>query len=168
MPPEGFVDRMSAELVAQGFPRIPARVLMALTGTPDARLTAAELAAAVEASPAAISGAVKYLELVGMVRRLTVPGTRRHLYALSDDDHPWYASSLTRAGIYAGIVRTVRAEAERLPDGVVRNRVDEMADFFAYIERRMPLLLDEWREERRGQARATRRSNAASSSESTD
>lgn len=147
-PPDGFVDRMAAEFVAQGFPRIPARVLMALMGTPDARLTSAELSDAVGASPAAISGAVRYLAMLGMVRQLTVPGSRRHLYALVDDEHPWYATSLTRRGVYDSILRVVRAELERLPEGAVRDRVADMAAFLAYVEDRLPQLFREWQEAR--------------------
>jgi len=143
--PDGFVDRMAGEFAAEGFPRIPARVLMALTGTPDARLTAAELAEEAQVSPAAISGAVRYLELLGMVRRMTVPGTRKHLYAL-DDAHPWYTGSLSRDAVYQRILRTVRAELETLPDGPVRDRVADMESFYAYIQQRLPRLYDEWRE----------------------
>lgn len=161
---EGFIDRMAAEFVAQGFPRIPARTLMALTGTPDGRLTAAQLADAAGASPAAISGAVRYLELLGMVRRLTVPGTRKQLYAL-DDEHPWYAVSLTRQGVYDSILRTLRGELERLPEGPVHERVADMIAFYSYVEQRLPQLYREWQ---RDQARPARRSNAASSSASTD
>ena len=143
--PEGFVDRMAGEFAAEGFPRIPARVLMALTGTPDGRLTAAELAEQAEVSPAAISGAVRYLELLGMVRRMTVPGTRKHLYVLADDDHPWYTGSLSRTAVYERILRTLRAELEVLPPGPVRDRVTDMESFYAYIQARLPELFTEWR-----------------------
>ena len=143
--PDGFVDRMAGEFAAEGFPRIPARVLMALTGTPDGRLTAAELAEQAEVSPAAISGAVRYLELLGMVRRMTLPGTRKHLYVLADDDHPWYTGSLSRTAVYDRILRTLRAELEVLPPGPVRDRVIDMESFYAYIQARLPELFTEWR-----------------------
>jgi DNA-binding transcriptional regulator GbsR (MarR family) len=143
--PDGFVDRMAGEFAAEGFPRIPARVLMALTGTPDARLTAAALAEQAEVSPAAISGAVRYLELLGMVRRMTVPGTRRHLYVLADDDHPWYTGSLSRTAVYERILRAIRTELADLPEGPVRERMTDMESFYAYIQERLPALFGEWR-----------------------
>lgn len=96
-----FVERASSELAAQGFPRMPARVLMALTATADGKATAEELATRLQASPAAISGAVKYLGVVGFVRNTTIPGTRKHVYSLGDT--PWYASSFTRGDIYQQI-----------------------------------------------------------------
>lgn len=43
---------------------MPARVLMAITATDDGKATAEELASRLQASPAAISGAVKYLGIV--------------------------------------------------------------------------------------------------------
>ena len=46
---------------------MPARVFAALLIAPDARLTAAELAERLQVSPAAISGAVRYLVQVRMV-----------------------------------------------------------------------------------------------------
>ena len=39
-----FIERAASELAAQGFPRMPARVLMALTATQDGKATAEELA----------------------------------------------------------------------------------------------------------------------------
>ncbi len=73
-----FIERSSSEMAAQGFPRMPARVLMALTATEEGRATSEELAATLQASPAAISGAVRYLGVVGFVRNTTIPGTRKH------------------------------------------------------------------------------------------
>lgn len=143
--PDGFVDRMAGEFAAEGFPRIPARVLMALTGTPDARLTAAELAEQAQVSPAAISGAVRYLELLGMVRRMTVPGTRRHLYVLADDNQPWYTGSLSRTAVYERILRAIRTELAVLPEGPVRDRMTDMESFYSYLQERLPALFTEWR-----------------------
>ena len=48
-------------LTAAGMPRMPARVMMALVGSPDEGYTAAELAERLGVSAAAVSGAVRYL-----------------------------------------------------------------------------------------------------------
>lgn len=142
-----FVERASSELAAQGFPRMPARVLMALTATADGKATAEELATRLQASPAAISGAVKYLGVVGFVRNTTIPGTRKHVYSLGDT--PWYASSFTRGDIYQQIENSMRGPVEGMPDSPTLDRINEIADFFAFMRRRLPRLLDEWNEERR-------------------
>jgi hypothetical protein len=145
-----FVERASSELAAQGFPRMPARVLMALTATADGKATAEELATRLQASPAAISGAVKYLGVVGFVRNTTIPGTRKHVYSLGDT--PWYASSFTRGDIYQQIENAMRGPVEGMPPSPTLARIEEIADFFAFMRRRLPSLLDEWNEEQRSAA----------------
>jgi DNA-binding transcriptional regulator GbsR (MarR family) len=56
-----FVERFAAILEDSGVPRMPARVFVGLLATDSGSLTAAELAERLQASPAAISGAVRYL-----------------------------------------------------------------------------------------------------------
>lgn len=70
-----------------------------------------------------------------------------NIYALPE--RPWYTASLTRPGLYAHIAALLRTELERLPAGPARDRIDEMAEFFAFIDARMPQLLDEWNESRK-------------------
>jgi hypothetical protein len=142
-----FIERASSELAAQGFPRMPARVLMALTATADGKATSEELATRLQASPAAISGAVKYLGVVGFVRNTTIPGTRKHIYSLGET--PWYATSFTRGEVYTQIENAMRGPVEGMPESAALRRIEEVADFFAFMRRRLPSLLDEWIAERR-------------------
>ncbi|CAN5158869.1 MarR family transcriptional regulator [soil metagenome] len=142
-----FVERSSSELAAQGFPRMPARVLMALTATDDGKATSEELSARLQASPAAISGAVRYLGTVGFVRNTTIPGTRKHVYSLGDT--PWYATSFTRVQLYQQIENSMRSSITQIPtDSAARARIEEAADFFLFMQRRLPGLLTEWNAER--------------------
>jgi DNA-binding transcriptional regulator GbsR (MarR family) len=148
-----FVAAASTELASQGFPAMPARVLMALTASDDGRLTAQELTAVLGVSAAAVSGAIRYLILLGFVRRTTVPGSRRHLYVLPDSS-PWYTATLMRSAVFQHTSAVLERGAESIPaESPARARVAEMAEFFRFLERRMPLLLDEWLSER--DARAT-------------
>ena len=57
-------------------------------------MTAAELAEALQASPAAVSGAVRYLVQTDLVERAREPGSRRDVYRLGDD--PWYEAIYRR------------------------------------------------------------------------
>ena len=134
---------LATELAAQGFPRMPARVIMALTVSAEGRLTSAELADLLDASPAAISGAVRYLQTLGFVRASTVSGTRKHVYALPPI--PWYATTLTQDR-YGHIVEVLDAAAPDLPEGGSRERVAEMADFFRFLQTEMPRLWARWKE----------------------
>jgi DNA-binding transcriptional regulator GbsR (MarR family) len=129
-----------ALLAANGFPRIPATVLMTLMLTESGEATADELAAATGVSPAAISGAVRYLQVLGMLRRHQVPGSRRYVYELPEQ--PWYTGSV-KTDLYTAIARFAESSAEVL-EGAPRDRMADMAGFFRYLEQRMPVLLDEW------------------------
>ena len=141
------VDRagalLAAELAAQGFPRMPARVIMALTVSDEGTLTSAELAAQLDASPAAISGAVRYLQTLGFVRATTVAGTRKHVYSLPPI--PWYASTLTQDR-YGHIVEVLDAASTELPEGGARDRLREMSEFFRFLQAEMPRLWARWKE----------------------
>ena len=77
-----FVERFAAVLTQAGIPRMPARVFAALQVSDAGRLSAGELARRLQASPAAISGSVRYLIGVGMVSRESEPGSRRHFYQI--------------------------------------------------------------------------------------
>lgn len=137
----------ATELAHQGFPPMPARVVMALTASEEGRMTAEELAAQLGASPAAISGAVRYLGTLGFVRATTLPGSRRHVYSLPHE--PWYTATLTKTGLYRNLIQLLTTASAGMPAGsAARARIEEMVDFFRFLERRMPELLEEWRQGR--------------------
>jgi DNA-binding transcriptional regulator GbsR (MarR family) len=137
----------ATELAHNGFPALPARVIMALTATEEGRVTADELAARLRVSPAAISGAVRYLASLGFIRIGTVPGSRRHLYTLPHI--PWYTTTLATPGLYRNLIDLLTSAAGGMrEESAARLRIEEMVDFFRFFERRMPQLLEEWQRER--------------------
>lgn len=139
-----FVEHAAGELIAQGFPAMPARILMALTASDDGRLTSDDLQDQLDVSAAAISQAVRYLQTVGFVHRTTSPGSRRHVYRIPAQS-AWYTATLARAGGMQRIVSVLREGVDAIPAGSpARARLDEMIGFFEFLERRMPELLDEW------------------------
>jgi DNA-binding transcriptional regulator GbsR (MarR family) len=75
-------------------PRIASRVFVALLATDSGRLTAAELSERLQASPAAISGAVRYLIQINLASREREPGSRRDHYRVHDD--VWYEAFASR------------------------------------------------------------------------
>ena len=56
-----FIERFALDLSEAGMPRMPARAFAAILSAHDGRCTAAALAGALRVSPAAVSGAVRYL-----------------------------------------------------------------------------------------------------------
>ena len=77
-----YIERFAAVLVAAGFPAMAARVFAALVIAESGRLSAAELAERLRVSPAAVSGAVRYLIQVGLAHKERVPGSRRDYYRM--------------------------------------------------------------------------------------
>jgi len=140
-------ERTAAAFAAAGFPKMPARTLLALVSSEQGSLTAAELSERLGASAAAVSGAVRYLQTVGFVHRVSQPGSRRDLYALHTDE--WYVVSMRNSPVYEKLAALTDATAETLPEGsAARARVAEMARFYRFLNLRMPGLLDDWERER--------------------
>jgi predicted transcriptional regulator len=139
-----FIERFASVLVEAGVPPMPARVFSALLVTDSGRLTAAELTELLGASPAAISGAVRYLEQVGMIGRQREPGSRRDVYLLRND--LWYEISLGRDQVLAHWANAARDGAEILgPQTPAGRRLADSHDFFAFLRQELPALLERWR-----------------------
>jgi predicted transcriptional regulator len=128
-----------------GFPRMPARVLVALFTTDAGRLTAAELADSLQASPAAVSGAVRYLTHIGVISREGEPGTRRHYYRVPDD---WLEESLrlrdSLMGRWAALVRDgIGIFGADTPTGA---RLAETAEFLEFVSVELPQVISKWQQ----------------------
>ena len=139
-----FVEHAASVFIAQGFPPMPARVLLALTASDDGRLTSDELQDQLGVSAAAVSGAVRYLQTLGFVLRATEPRGRRHVYRLVSGV-PWYTGSLSRGAGMRQIADILGESRVAIPaESPARARIEEMIAFFQFLERRMPELLEEW------------------------
>lgn len=143
-----FVDRFGATLTEAGFPPMAARAFCALLASERGGLTAAELAGQLRASPAAISGAVRFLVQVDLASRQREPGSRRDYFVVDDD--VWYVvitrrlDAVTRWGYQIEAGR--RAVGEDSPAG---RRMADMVAFFDFLRAEMPALMDRWQEERK-------------------
>lgn len=143
------LEHSAAVLTAAGFPKMPARVLMALTVTEQQGMTAAELAHRLGASAAAISGGVRYLQTLGIIRRVSQSGSRRDRYELPAD---WYALMVRNSPIYGVLAdqADVGVAAVDDPDSPATERLRDMAGFYRFLQQRLPELLGEWEGVRAG------------------
>ncbi|MFI0978330.1 GbsR/MarR family transcriptional regulator [Streptomyces sp. NPDC021093] len=130
-----------------GMQRMASRVFAALLASDTGSLTSQELSEQLQISPAAVSGAVRYLTHVSMVRREREPGTRRDRYLLHDQ--LWYEAFGRRDQILVRWEAVLLEGAELLgPDSPAGRRIAESADFFAFVQKEIPLMMDRWREHR--------------------
>lgn len=144
---ERYVERLAGALVEMGTNRMGARVFAALMVSEEGRLTAAELAKRLQASPAAISGAVRYLEQVGMLHREREPGSRRDLYALHSN--LWFETIVDRERLLGRWGDRMREGVDILgPDTPGGKRLIETTAFFDFIAKEIPAMLERWREYR--------------------
>lgn len=134
-------------LVQMGFPRMPARTFVALITTDSGRLTAAELGTALQASPGAVSGAVRYLIQLGLVRREGEPGSRRHYYRVPDNW--WDDVTKIRDSLMSRWAAVMRDGAAVLGTGTLAGaRVAGSAEFFEFLSSELPSVNRRWLEHR--------------------
>src|SRR5437899_1509978 len=107
-----FVERFAAQMVEAGMQRMPSRVFACLLASDSGVLTSAELGERLQVSPAAVSGAIRYLSQVGMVSREREPGSRRDRYRVHSDQ--WYESMTRRDSVLTRWEHTLRDGVESL------------------------------------------------------
>ncbi|HEX7305237.1 GbsR/MarR family transcriptional regulator [Lentzea sp.] len=139
-----FVERFGGILADVGVPRMPARILAALLTTDSGRLTAAEIADLLQISPAAVSGAVRYLTTVQIVSREREPGSRRDVFRMRDN--VWYETTFRKDQMLVLIDEVLSEGVDSLgADTEAGARLDETREFFRFMHAEMGTLLDRWR-----------------------
>lgn len=89
-----YVERFGNTLTQAGMPRLASRVFAQLLADDDGRMTAAELTDSLEVSPAAVSGAVRYLTQVSLIGKERERGSRRDVYVVHTD--AWHEAIMNR------------------------------------------------------------------------
>lgn len=139
-----FVERFAAEMTSAGMQRMASRVFAALLSSESAAMTSAELAERLQISPAAVSGAIRYLSQVDMVSRERDPGTRRDLYVLHNE--LWYETFTRRDQVLTRWEKILREGTDTLgSDTAAGRRLAETAEFFAFLHGEMTGIMDRWR-----------------------
>ncbi|MFK4111762.1 GbsR/MarR family transcriptional regulator [Streptomyces sp. NPDC002176] len=142
-----FVERFAAQLVEAGMPRMPARVFAALLASDTGTLTSAELGELLQISPAAVSGAVRYLSQVHLVSREREPGSRRERYRVHSDQ--WYEALTSREAIIKRWEEALREGITSLgPETPAGRRLTDTLEFFEFIEKDLAGIMERWRAHR--------------------
>ncbi|MGW6605628.1 GbsR/MarR family transcriptional regulator [Streptomyces sp. NPDC055036] len=140
-----FVERFAADMTEAGMQRTASRVFAALLSSDDASMTSAELSEQLRISPAAVSGAVRYLTQVSMVGRERDPGSRRDRYRLHNQG--WYVTITQRDSVLSRWEHTLREGVETLGrDTPAGERVAETVEFFEFLQQELLALMDRWKD----------------------
>jgi len=137
------VERLGAALSTAGFPPMPARVFAALLVDEDGRMTSAELTEELSVSPAAVSGAVRYLSHVGLLRRERERGGRRDVFVVLDD--AFHGALTSTDQVYAGMIRALADGVDHLGAGSQAGRRLQLSrEFLEFVTDEMGGILERW------------------------
>jgi DNA-binding transcriptional regulator GbsR (MarR family) len=142
-----FIERFAAVLAQAGVPPMPARVFVALLTADAPRLAAADIAGILQVSPAAVSGAVRYLLPIGLVTRETQPGSRRYWYRTPRD--VWIEVSRLQDQVMSRWSQTLRDGLELIgPDSLASERIRDSIMYFDFVQKELPMVFSRWEEYR--------------------
>ena len=137
------VERLGAALSAAGFPPMPSRVFAALLVDDDGRMTAAELSKELSVSAAAISGAVRYLGHIGLLRRERERGGRKDVFVVLDD--AWHGALMNTDQVYAPIIAALSDGVDHLGAGTAADaRLQLSQEFLEFVSVEMGGIVDRW------------------------
>lgn len=150
-----FIERLAANLAATGAPRLAARVWAALMVSETGRMTAAELAESLRASSGGISGAVGYLDQVGLIHRERELGTRRDTFVV---DGTWYERTVSSSAFLTRGAAVMREGLTIVDENsVAAERLRETLDLIDFLTEETRAMMRRW-EERKATLREARKS----------
>ncbi|MEV4493710.1 MarR family transcriptional regulator [Micromonospora coxensis] len=140
-------ERLALVLTEGGLQRMTARVLAALLFTEQETMTAGEIADALTISSGSVSTALKSLTGIGLIERVPAPGSRREHFRIREGA---WATLMSAQNAVVTVMRDAAEQgiAATGPDTPAGRRLAEMRDFYDYLWREMPALIDRWRADR--------------------
>ena len=146
--PKRLIEDFGILFEESGLPRMAGRILGWLLICNPPHQSAAELCVVVGGSKGSISSMTRLLIHGGLVERLGIPGSRATYFRVK----PGFLSELVKSRL--AILGAIRELTERGlafmedEDAEIRHRLEEIRDFYVYVGREMPALLDRWQEQK--------------------
>jgi DNA-binding transcriptional regulator GbsR (MarR family) len=138
-----YAEQFGNLLADTGWPRMAARVFAAILASEDGRMTAAELSERLQASPAAVSGAVNYLLQLRLASREREPGSRRDVYVVQDDF--WYQSMMRQDNQLVRWSESLRQVLAAAGDGTAAHRrIRASLAFIDFIAEEVDGITERW------------------------
>jgi len=144
-----FIEDVGILYGEMGFPRMAGRILGWLLLCEPPHQSAEQLATVVEASKGSISSMTRLLIQMGMVEKIGIPGKRDTYYRIRSGS--W--SELLRNHLTS--IAAMRKLADRGLELISsrsqgsRQRLQDLRDFHAFLEREIPSLLDRYEQRHR-------------------
>ena len=144
-----YVESFGLYWEQAGLPRMAGRILSWLLICDPPHQTMHQLTDALQASKSSISTGTRMLIQMGIIERLSIPGQRRDHYRVVPDS--WSHIMEEKAKKQFAELRRLSERGLALLDGASparRQRLEEMRDYYVFMEREFPLILDHWRAHR--------------------
>ena len=142
------VERVAGLLVGGGMPRMASRVFAYALADDADRYTAADFATGLQVSPAAVSGALRYLLDTRLLLKDREPGLRADLYRIYDDD-VWSSIMGARLPMLEMWEQAVADAADLIgPEHRGGRRLRETQEFFRFTRLELAEMLDRWKQHR--------------------
>ena len=143
------VERVAVLLVDAGMPRMASRVFAYALADDADHYTAADFATGLQVSPAAVSGALRYLLDTRLLVREREPGVRADVYRVHSDD-VWSAIMTARLPLLEMWEKAVADAAEMIgADHRGGRRLRETQEYFRFSREEMAGLIERWQAHRR-------------------
>ncbi|MCQ6244513.1 MarR family transcriptional regulator [Streptomyces malaysiensis] len=140
-----MAENLALILAQGGMQKTTARVMTSLLFSQQETMTAADLCEELQISSGAVSGAVKQLTQSGLLERVPAPGSRRDHYRFPDGAWARLMSQQNQLLALMSEVAERGLAAAGGPSTLAGRRLAEMEDFYAFILRELPPLIDRWR-----------------------
>ncbi|KIA61274.1 hypothetical protein FG87_32070 [Nocardia vulneris] len=144
-----FVEDFALVLERMGLVRMTGRAAGWLLVSNPPEQTFGQIADALQASKGSISGALKILVTMRWVDKISKPGDRKDYYAI----RPGILPELTRqqSSMYSDLTAMTSRGLALFddPNGEQAARVRDMHEFFVWMGKELPALIDRWYAEQR-------------------
>jgi DNA-binding transcriptional regulator GbsR (MarR family) len=146
-----YVEEVALGFERQGLFRMAGRVLGWLLICDPPEQTFGQLAEVLQASKGSISAAMRFLVPAGLVERISRPGDRRDYYRCRPG--AWAELARDQSRLYGDFRKLAQRGLELLADAPAdrRERLQDMHDFYGWLDREMPALWARWRREKQEQ-----------------
>lgn len=136
-------EHLGGALTEAGLAPLPSRVFSALLVDDDGRMTSAELTTALGVSAGGVSGAVRYLAQLGLIRRERERGSRRDVYVVDDD--AWRNAMLREEQMFPALMAALATGLDELgPDSPARGRLTLSLEFLEFVRHEMRGIAERW------------------------
>jgi DNA-binding transcriptional regulator GbsR (MarR family) len=151
-----FVEEVGLMFESVGLPRMSGRIFGWLLLSNPPQQSHGELAEVLQASKGSISSMTRLLIQIGLIERVSLPGERRDYFQIKPN--AWSQMTKQRMAQITAFRQLAVKGLELLKDNPPRlqQRLQEMHDIHAFLERELPLLDERWELEQK-QLRGTLR-----------